>query len=197
MHEKAFGSHYAKRPDGKLFDIGLDVSLLSDRRIVLVGERLEIDGDLTLFSGVTGGRLRPSGNEDLLMKKGDCCVQDDFAHEQNLVLREEGKTVLIAGCAHNGIVNILEKFRAISGRFPDVVLGGFHLYNPGEKKARTAGRLRNRGIPHADQSQVLYLPLHRAEAYGRLRELMGERVEYLSAGAALCLGAAGELLKKN
>jgi 7,8-dihydropterin-6-yl-methyl-4-(beta-D-ribofuranosyl)aminobenzene 5'-phosphate synthase len=36
-----------------------------------------------------------------------------------------------------------------------------------------------------------------AEAYGRLRELMGERVEYLSAGAALCLGAAGEFLKKN
>ena len=37
-------------------------------------------------------------------------VADTFDHEQNLIIEEEGKSLLITGCAHNGIINILEHF---------------------------------------------------------------------------------------
>ena len=38
--------------------------------------------------------------------------KDTFIHEQNLIVEEDAKTLLIVGCAHNGIINILEHFRA-------------------------------------------------------------------------------------
>ena len=54
-------------------------------------------------------------------------IDDTFAHEQNLIIEEDGKTLLVTGCAHNGIINILEHFQEIKGRMPDYVIGGFHL----------------------------------------------------------------------
>ena len=41
--------------------------------------------------------------------------QDEFLHEQYLVLSEGGKRVLLSGCAHNGILNILDRYREIFG----------------------------------------------------------------------------------
>ena len=54
-------------------------------------------------------------------------VPDDFSHEQNLIITEDGEDVLFTGCAHNGIVSILEAARALRGRPPRAVIGGFHL----------------------------------------------------------------------
>ena len=53
---------------------------------------------------------------------------DDFRHEHNLLITAEGKTVLVSGCAHRGIVNIIRKAEALLGRRPDAVLAGFHLF---------------------------------------------------------------------
>lgn len=50
-----------------------------------------IDHELELFSGVDSKRLVPSGNTDLFVKDGDAFVQDDFAHEQNLIISEKRK----------------------------------------------------------------------------------------------------------
>lgn len=51
----------------------------------------------------------------------------------NLLIEEDGKMLLITGCAHNGIINILEYFKELFGRMPDYVVGDFHL------SSRTAG----------------------------------------------------------
>ena len=59
---------------------------------------------------------------------------DVFRHEQNLIIREEGNTVLLSGCAHNGIVNILEHYVNKYGGLPTHVIGGFHLYRNNKKK---------------------------------------------------------------
>ncbi|MBC7194765.1 MAG: MBL fold metallo-hydrolase [Caldisericia bacterium] len=54
--------------------------------------------------------------------------QDLFKEELNLII-DVGELILITGCAHRGIVNIInfaiEKFK----KKIDIVLGGFHLYN--------------------------------------------------------------------
>lgn len=54
-------------------------------------------------------------------------MQDEFAHEQCLVIEQEGKRILLSGCAHNGILNILDRYREIYGNEPDVVNSGFHM----------------------------------------------------------------------
>ena len=125
--------------------MGLDTALLESDRFVYVGDRHIIDDELETFSNVACTRLNPTGNADLLKEDGTSYVRDDFAHEQNLIVRTGSKTVLISGCSHCGIVNILERFRAEHGAWPDTVVGGFHLYNRRGTSARTrrlCGRLR-------------------------------------------------------
>ena len=57
---------------------------------------------------------------------------DDFRHEQYLLIEEAGKRILISGCSHQGILNIVEWFR------PDVLIGGFHFSKlPTDKTLRS------------------------------------------------------------
>ena len=43
------------------------------------------------------------------------------------ILQADGRRILFSGCAHNGIVNILEHCRRLYGWYPDMVIGGFHM----------------------------------------------------------------------
>lgn len=94
--------------------------------------------------------------------------------------------VLIAGCAHNGIVNILKKAESFAPGGIDYVLGGMHLKkayeDPEQRKAfchKLAGRLL--------ENRSSYYTCHCTgeEAYRDLHEEMGERMQYLCAGSIL------------
>jgi 7,8-dihydropterin-6-yl-methyl-4-(beta-D-ribofuranosyl)aminobenzene 5'-phosphate synthase len=56
-----------------------------------------------------------------------------WIREQSLMIPTEKGTVLITGCAHPGIVNIVTAARAILGSDVYFVLGGFHLGSMGGK----------------------------------------------------------------
>ncbi len=183
VHRKAFEPHYANRPGGVREYIGLDESLLPEERFVFCKDRYKIDEGLELFSGVRAERLVPSGNADLFMKAGEAYVRDDFEHEQNLIVSENGKTLLIAGCAHNGIVNIIDRFRAERGFYPDYVIGGFHLYNHGTKQSEAPDTVDEIG-KILSESRAGYYTCHCTgiESYNRLKAVMGDKIQYISAG---------------
>ena len=63
----------------------------------------------------------PIDSAGLTVRRGGEVVPDGFRHEQYLLIEEAGKRVLISGCSHKGILNLLDWFA------PDVVVGGFHL----------------------------------------------------------------------
>jgi len=126
VHADAFQPHYAKRDDEWVDDIGLDPAIARNPRIQTTRHILRIDNELCIFSGVIPHRLFPPANRMLLMKTTGY-EPDDFSHEQNLIVTEGGEDVLFTGCAHNGIVNIIEAVRALQGRAPRAVVGGFHL----------------------------------------------------------------------
>ena len=54
---------------------------------------------------------------------------DHFEDEQALVIRENGKLVVLSACSHRGITNILEQ---VKHNFPDefisMVIGGYHIH---------------------------------------------------------------------
>ncbi|NLG76832.1 MAG: MBL fold metallo-hydrolase [Xanthomonadaceae bacterium] len=122
----AFQPHCAKREDGRIDDIGLDLTIARNPRIQAPRRALRIDDELCIFSGVIPHRLFPPANRALLMKTPHC-EPDDFSHEQNLIVTQGGEDVLFTGCAHNGIVNIIEAAGTLQGRTPRWVVGGFHL----------------------------------------------------------------------
>lgn len=86
-----------------------------------------IDDELSLFSGIGNTYPVPSANRNLRVKTKQGLRQDDFRHEQCLVVSEGGRKVLLSGCAHHGILNVLDRYRELFGGEPDVAISGFHM----------------------------------------------------------------------
>lgn len=106
--------------------IGIDQRILQMKNLNLLNGDRKIDEELSLFAGISGRRYWPVSNLQLSAKEDGRIVQDEFAHEQCLVIQEE-KTVLVSGCAHNGILNILDKYHELYGGYPSAVISGFHM----------------------------------------------------------------------
>lgn len=182
LHQQAFEAHYSKRPAGVAY-IGLDRTLLPNERFVFCGDQAVIDENIEVFSRVKPKRLLPSCNATLLAKHGDAFVPDDFAHEQNLVVQQNGKAVLIAGCAHKGIVNIVEECRDRIGQYPDYVVGGFHFIGSGGKQNEAQDVVSEVG-KYLASTPSRYFTCHctGTENFRHLKRILGEKIRYLSAG---------------
>lgn len=186
LHRDAFDEYYASRADGTIEYIGIPKDLTPDERFVLCEDRLVIDEDLELFSGVNGKKYLPSGNSTLYKKVGESLQLDNFSHEQNLIISENGNTLLISGCSHNGIVNIVEHFQGLKGFLPDFVIGGFHLSNPGIHKGEKPEIVDAVGkYLLGTGSQCYTCHCTGIESYERLKAVMGDKINYLSAGTQL------------
>ncbi len=131
INKLAFATHCSKAKDGSIRDIGIKIPCtdILEKRIVITEENYQISESLELFSDVHGKELFSSCNNSLIIESCGTYSADNFNHDQNLIIEECGKYVLIAGCAHKGIVNILKAFKEKKGKYPDFVIGGFHLYN--------------------------------------------------------------------
>ena len=117
MSSEAFGDYY----NAKDKYIGIDKGLAEEDRIVFVDVDTQLDEELYLYSGSIREKVVYQTPSGLKMKKWDVLVPDFFDHEIYLMINEGGKKVLISGCSHKGILNIVEWFR------PDVLIGGFHF----------------------------------------------------------------------
>jgi len=188
MHHNAFDKHYANKPSGEKVYIGLNEGLVQNDRFIFVRDYMIIDDELELFSNVKGMRFNPSGNQDLLMESDTLLVQDDFAHEQNLIINEDGKTLLIAGCAHNGIVNILDHLYNLKNGFPSYVIGGFHLYNRSRNKFEEPSLVSQIG-EYLNNTGAECYTCHCTgiEPYKNLKDIMEEKIQYLATGITITI----------
>lgn len=188
LSEKAFRKHYANRPGGEKAYVGLDRRLLNNERFTYVGEHLVIDDELELFSNIKGTRFNPSGNKELFMKIDTSLLQDDFAHEQSLIVKEAGKTLLVAGCAHKGIVNIIDYIGTSGGLLPSHVIGGFHLYNRSENSNEDPVIVSRIG-EYLKSTGSKYYTCHCTgiESYNKLKEIMEDKIQYLATGSKITI----------
>lgn len=184
MHRRAPERHYNHRKF-----IGIDPRILEIENLRLIDGNMRIDNELFLFSGVTGKKYVPEGNKRLLMYQGTKKVPDDFAHEIYLVVSCEGKNILISGCAHNGIVNIVERYEEIFGSYPDIVISGFHL-----RKKHWPYRARDlKTITDTAKALLktgsLYFTGHCTgePAFEIMKEIMGDKLFHLHSGEELPL----------
>ena len=111
----AFLPHY--NGQGKF--IGLDTNLQENERLIYVEKEQIIDTGLKIFSCSSEKLHYPIAHQELT--EGEEKTPDFFDHEQYLQVEEEGKRVLLSGCSHKGILNIMEWVR------PHCLIGGFHI----------------------------------------------------------------------
>ena len=131
IQKSAQGAFYNYRNQEEKY-IGMDEKVSALQQVIFLEGDCKLDEEISIFTGVTGRKLWPKGNEILKRKCGDEFLQDDFCHEQYLVISEDDKKVLLSGCAHNGILNILEKYAQLYGANPTYVISGFHMMKKDE-----------------------------------------------------------------
>jgi len=172
INENAFCPAYS---EGEKF-IGLDASLADHPRVIKTGEELVIDEELILCTCNDRARSYPSYGQGLTREIAGEQREDDFIHEQYLLIKEHGKRVLISGCSHKGIENIMEWLH------PDVLIGGFHFM-----KLDPEGEGREdliRAAENLSAHTTSYYTCHcTGEApYAFLKARMGEKLHYIAAG---------------
>lgn len=170
LRRDAFGCH--RNAEGKF--IGLAEELKGNPRLVFTDNTLEIAPDITLFS--CNGLPRPYGTDSAgLTLEGRA---DMFLHEQYLLIEEASKRILISGCSHKGILNIVSWFK------PNVLIGGFHFMKlPPDSPAL------DRAAEILLEYPTVYYTGHCTGAmqFQHLKAKMGDRLEELSTGRTFVL----------
>lgn len=194
MQEKAVLPYYHKTETEERY-IGINTAIADLPQMKLLNGDVVIDEELAIFSNVTGRELWPKGNLALKKKVGNDFVQDEFDHEQYLIVSEKcndvvdkesltTKKVLISGCAHNGILNILEHYHSLYASYPDVVISGFHMKKKTEYTEEDIATIRET----AKRLQQLPTTFYTGHCTGDIpfqimKEIMGEQLVYAYSGS--------------
>ena len=178
--DTAFKDYYSTQKDGVIKYIGLDKELKSDRIVRLTSDYVITDGIETM-SHIEKKYPLPLTNKTLYVDPNGK-VNDDFCHEHNLVLKEDFGFLLIAGCAHNGIKNILEHFKEKYKTYPKVVVGGMHLYSR-TGKTESFDEVIKLGEYLLSTGAMFYTGHCTGdEAYCTLKEVMKDKVDNIYTG---------------
>lgn len=180
LHKKAFDGHFTKVL-GLYIGVGLDAALASHEQVVLTEGNLELDEELLIITDVKERELFPRSNRSLYTVENGKKQRDDFSHEQSLLIREGEHKVLLAGCAHCGIVNILNRANQDLGEPVTHVIGGFHIM-----KDKSTELVRN--IAQCLKGyDIQYYTCHCTgqRNFALLQEEMKEQIQYVPVGTVL------------
>ncbi len=185
IQKTAFEKHYTKVL-GIPVNIGIDDAFMEHPQVVLTDEKLVIDDELTLFADVTGKECGSASNDALFAKHAGKMEPDDFSHEHSLIITEDGKHTLIAGCAHKGIINIQKRAEERVGAELDCVISGFHLYNPVTKRCEEDALVREVAA-RLKTHRTRYYTCHCTgpRAFALLREELGDQMNDLATGSRI------------
>ncbi|MBR2220064.1 MAG: MBL fold metallo-hydrolase [Phascolarctobacterium sp.] len=118
ISDKGFNQYYS----GTDFNVSIPEGLAGNERFVLTSEPLKLSENITLLN-CNDREAKYYADPYGLNKVVDGeFIPDDFLHEQYLIIEENGKRIVISGCSHKGILNIMEWLK------PDILIGGFHFF---------------------------------------------------------------------
>ena len=179
MQRTAAEPHY----NGERY-IGIDTDILKLPNVRLIDGDIRLDDELFLFSGITGRRCYPQGNKKLSCLKDGEKVEDDFAHEQCLVITQNGKRWLLSGCAHNGILNILDRYKELFGSEPDYVVSGFHMMKRDAEHTEEVKAVIIQTAQELSMMKTVFYSGHCTgiPAFKLMKEIMGDKLLALHSG---------------
>ncbi|MCX0383452.1 MBL fold metallo-hydrolase [Clostridium perfringens] len=185
IHKDAFNEYYSMAGIFKKY-IGLDKELKKNPRIILTEGDMKIDDELYLFSVVENRHKVSKFNKVLYKRVDDMYLEDDFVHEQSLIITEDNKNVLMGGCAHNDIRNIIDKAEVIIGKDLDYVISGFHIFNPSTGISESDLFINTLG-DNLNKRNTKFYTCHCTgmRAFKMLEEKLQDKIEYISTGQVL------------
>ena len=191
LQESAHGEFYAD--DGEAADhryryIGINRNILNLPQVKLLKGDYVIDDELELFTIHKRTRELPFTNKRLLVREGMEYHPDSFVHEHFLVVRDKGRSVLMSGCAHNGILGILDAYKEKYGGPPDVVISGFHLMVNREYRENELEEVRDIARMLSRYKTIFYTcHCTGVPAFEEMKKIMGSQLDYVHSGDEITL----------
>lgn len=182
IQKNAGNDYYSIRENGPAY-IGIDKKILLLSNIVYIDDLLNIDDELTIFSNITDRKFWPQTNQRLKKRENGILIQDDFDHEQCLVVNENNCSYLFSGCAHNGIVNILKRYDQIFKKYPDKIISGFHMIKKIPYDQDEITMIKETANILTKVPAVFYTGhCTGKEAFAIMKEIMGEQLVLIHSG---------------
>ena len=175
LQRDAFEEHF----NNQMKDIGVDPELKKSDRLVFTDGEQKLAEGITLFTCNGEKLVRPIETNGMTVKRDGVLLPEDFRHEQYLLIEEEGRRYLFSGCSHKGVINITNWFR------PDVLVGGFHFMGVALDEAGKA--FLKEAAETLCKFDTVYYTGHctGVEQYEFMKQLMGDRLHYISSGSVV------------
>ena len=167
--------------------IGIDKEILRLSQVKIIQGDCRIDDELELFTIGKRKYELPFTNKNLLIRTSqNAYIQDDFDHEHYLVLRADGYSILLSGCAHNGILSIMDAYVQKYDSAPNAVISGFHLMKGSEYTGQETETIIDIAAA-LKRYPTKFFTCHCTSipAYNIMKETMGEQLQYVHSGDAL------------
>lgn len=163
--------------------IGIDPDIEKLPQLRFISGDTVIDEELELFTIQKRSHELPFTNKRLLVRKGNEYIRDDFRHEHYLVIRQDGKSVLMSGCAHNGILSIMDAYVEKYGKAPDTVISGFHLMKKTSYREEEIREIEDIAR-ELNKYPTRFFTCHctGVDAFDIMKTIMGERLSYVHSG---------------
>lgn len=186
MQDSAVEDYYAddgEQAAPRFRYIGIDKNIASLPQVRFLHGDKVIDDELEVFVIHNRSHELPSTNKRLLVRSGNGYQRDDFVHEHFLVIRSKDMSVLMSGCAHNGILSILDAYKDKYGNSPDLVVSGFHLMKKTEYNAGETGEIRAIA-KELTNYPTRFVTCHctGTAAFDVMKEIMGDSLMYVHSG---------------
>lgn len=156
-------------------------------RICFISGFTQIDDCVYLVTDFLREYPLVKSSKHLLVESEGQFIRDNFEHEVALVINNGGKLIIITGCSHNGVDNMVE---TVIRRFPDMpiqtVIGGFHLMGfpfhrlMGESRANIVSLGKRLLDYRIERTYTCHCT--GSWGYSVLKETMGDRIGYFKTG---------------
>lgn len=181
LHTSPNADYFAVDSPDSVRYIGLDRGLLKAHqdRLNYIDESQEISPGFYLITEIPEKYPKPHGDERLKRRIGDSIIADPFEHEMVTVVEGDEGLVVLTGCAHNGVLNMIAAAQnAFPGKSIQAVIGGFHLHHETDQTVWEIGKtLLEMNIP-----RVITGHCTGEDATDVLEEVLGDRIHRLYTG---------------
>lgn len=184
-------NYYFKENEDKEY-IGLNSSIFknySDRLIYTDNSIFNITENIFLIPNVEIKKEITYNNKAMLINENNNdFIQDNFEHEQAMVIKDNNKYYLFSGCSHKGIINIANYIKEIFNISKiNYLIGGLHLVdNPILKTSICTSELD--AVTHYLKHNIgVTYTCHCTgdPAYNHLKKQLGNRIQYLRTGSEI------------
>ena len=194
MQRSAEGEYYAddgNRTTGHIYRyMGIDSEIHKLPQVRFMDGDFVIDDGIEVFTIKDRNHEILFTNKRLLIRNGDTYIRDEFKHEHFLVINEGGSSVLLSGCAHSGILNIVEAYVDKYGQAPDVAISGFHLMAKRDYREAEINDIKAMAR-ELKKYPTRYFTCHCTgeAAYAVMKDIMGDQLQYVHFGEEVVIGS--------